>query len=172
MTEIVQFFTDYLSLATISWFELCVRLVLACALAMVFGLERDRKNKPINYRAYMVVSLTTCCIAILGLEIGYDFATDNGILSLDLGKIISGTLTGIGFLGAGAIIKLSDNRVIGTTTGASVWAAGGMGLVIGFGYYGIALVFFLIMLTILIIGGLCMKKFTNEDDQVVHDQQD
>lgn len=171
MDILTQIFEDHLSLSVISWSEMILRLSLACLLAMVFGLDRDKKNKPINFRAYMVVALTSCAIAILGQELGFEFTDANGIHSLDLGKIISGTLTGIGFLGAGAIIKLSDNRVIGTTTGASVWAAGGMGLVIGFGYYGIALIFFLIMVAILIIGGLCMKKFTDEDDRVDQDEK-
>jgi len=152
---------ELFGLSYITWPEMMFRIFLACAFAMVFGLERDSKNKPINFRAYMIVAMTSCVIAILGQELGAEFAKDDGILSLDLGKIISGTLTGIGFLGAGAIMKMSDDRVIGTSTGASVWASGGIGLTIGFGYYGLALSAFIVLTAILILGGIVMKSSKN-----------
>ncbi len=75
-------------------------------------------------------------------------------MTLDLGKIIAGVLTGIGFLGAGAIIKVEKTQIVGTATGASIWAAGGIGLCLGFGMYGLALIGFLAVVCILVLGGI------------------
>jgi len=144
-----------------------VRILLACLFGMIFGLERNSKNKPINFRAYMIVAMTSCIVAILGQELGHEFAQYDGVMSMDLGKIVSGTLTGIGFLGAGAIMKLSDNRVVGTATGASIWACGGIGLTLGFGYYSLALAAFVVVTAILFIGGLFMNSSDNHDDDYV-----
>src|SRR5690606_24866655 len=99
---------------------------------------------PIDFRAYMIVAVTTCIIALLGQELAAQFTNvDEEIeVQIDLSRIISGVLTGIGFLGAGAIIQRSNDRVIGTATGASIWAAGGIGLALGFGHYGLAIMLF------------------------------
>jgi len=100
----MEFLQEYLHLNYITWSEMLVRVLLACLFGMVFGLERHSKNKPINFRAYMIVAMTSCIIAILGQELGAELALSDNAANLDLGKIISGTLTGIGFLGAGAIM--------------------------------------------------------------------
>ena len=120
------------------------------------GLDRDMKNKPVDFRAFMIVCISTCIVAILGQELYATFANKGDFVSLDLGKIISGTLTGIGFLGAGAILKSNDHKqVIGTATGASIWGASIIGLCLGFGYLILATVAFAsIFLTLLVIGHL------------------
>jgi len=97
-----EMINEYFALHYITWTEMTFRIFLACLLCMVFGLERSSKNKPINFRAYMIVAMTSCVVAILGQELGHEFAQYDGVMNMDLGKVISGTLTGIGFLGAGA----------------------------------------------------------------------
>ncbi|MEM7651500.1 MAG: MgtC/SapB family protein [Pseudomonadota bacterium] len=154
-----------LNLYYIGWPELLLRVGLAMLFGLVLGLDRDNKNKPIDFRAYMIVAVTTCIIAILGQELSAEFIESNDVVSLDLAKIISGVLTGIGFLGAGAIIHRSDDRVVGTATGASIWAAGGIGLALGFGFYGLAVIAFLAIGLILIGGGACMAKFQGKSDK-------
>ena len=163
----MEFFDTYLNLNYVSWGEAILRIGLACLFGLVFGLERHTKNKPINFRVYMLVSMTSCVICILGLELGQELLEQDSVTNLDLGKIISGTLTGIGFLGAGAIMKLDDNRVIGTATGASIWASGGIGLTLGFGYYGLAFAAFVTVALILFIGGFFMKHSKNLQNDLV-----
>lgn len=141
--------------------ETMIRVVLAMGFGFLLGMERDRKNKPIDFRAYMIVAVTTCLVAILGQEIYSDYASANGVVSMDLGKIIAGTLTGIGFLGAGAIIKVEGDQVVGTATGASIWASGGIGLCLGFGMYGLAVIGFAAIAITLVAGGY----FTKKDDK-------
>lgn len=151
-------------LTYISWQELVLRILLAMVFGMILGLDRDSKNKPVDFRAYMIVAVTTCVVAILGQEINANFDANESFVSLDLGKIIAGSLTGIGFLGAGAIIHQDGSKVIGTATGASIWAAGGIGLALGFGFYNLAIAAFLAIGIILIGGGIFMSKVQGKSD--------
>lgn len=156
---------DFFNLDTIAWGELLLRVALATSFGLVLGWDRGRKNKPIDFRAYMIVCVTTCLVAILSMEMYTDFKGSDDFVSLDLGKIISGVLTGIGFLGAGAIIQRDNNQVIGTATGASIWAAGGMGLALGYGVYALAVIGFITIASVLILGGLFMTKVQGETDK-------
>jgi putative Mg2+ transporter-C (MgtC) family protein len=161
------------TIETVSLPELLLRVGLALLFGFVIGYERDSKNKPIDFRAYMIVAVTTCVIAVLGQEL-YENVLADEYTNLDLGKIISGTLTGIGFLGAGAIMKVGgrddqdDAQIVGTATGASVWASGGIGLCLGFGMYLLALVGFGAIALILFIGGMFVGK-VNANGNEEHD---
>ena len=157
---------EALHLTLFTWEEVCLRVFLAMSFGFVLGWDRDSKNKPIDFRAYMIVCVATCLIAMATQELYADFANSENLLSLDLGKIMAGTLTGIGFLGAGAIIKRDDHQVIGTATGASIWAAGSIGLVLGFGIYPLAIIGFLSIASILIIGGYYMSIFQGKEDRI------
>ena len=142
-------------LQTVTYGDVALRIGLATLFGCLLGLDRDMKNKPIDFRAFMIVCVSTCVVAILGQEL---YANLNGNMSLDIGKIISGALTGIGFLGAGAILKNNDdNQVIGTATGASIWGSSIIGLCLGFGYLGLAFgAFITIFVTLFVIG--CFYK--------------
>jgi len=97
-------------------------------------------------------------VAILGQELYADYADADRVVSMDLAKLVAGVLSGIGFLGAGAIIRAGDGDVVGTATGASVWAAGVLGLTVGFGLYFIALLIFVLVAAILVVGGYLHKE--------------
>ncbi|MDX1626343.1 MAG: MgtC/SapB family protein [Wenzhouxiangellaceae bacterium] len=132
--------------------EILLRVGLALLFGLALGFDREEKDKPIDYRAYMIVGTATCILGIMGQEVYADYARAGDVVSVDLAKIIAGVLTGIGFLGAGAIIKVEKEKVIGTTTGASIWASGGIGLCLGFGQYMLALVAFIVVFVIMIAG--------------------
>ena len=148
-----------IGLTYLSWQELLLRVGMAMVFGLILGLERDTKDKPIDFRAYMVIAVTTCILAILGQEIYSDFASADGVARVDLTTVIAGVMSGIGFLGAGAIIQRGNNRVIGTATGASIWASGGIGLAIGFGFYGLGIVAFAAISITLLVGGIIRMKF-------------
>ena len=165
-----SFITDSLNSDSYTYVEVSFRLILAAFFGFVLGYDRDSKDKPIDFRAYMIICTTTCLLAIMAVELQEDFAKNSqDFISLDLGKIISGVLTGIGFLGAGAIMKRTDGddqkQIVGTATGASIWAAGGIGLIIGFGLYGLAFVAFFTLAAILMIGGRFIDKVSATPDQ-------
>ncbi|MGE4314320.1 MAG: MgtC/SapB family protein [Pseudobdellovibrionaceae bacterium] len=136
--------SDFFTFGIIPPWEVLLRILLACALGFFLGYERSRKGKPMGYRAYIIVCVTTALLAIMGQVLYEDYAYASEVLTIDLAKIIAGTLTGIGFLGAGAIMRDIDHKeVSGTATGASVWASGGLGLMLGFGQYALVLIGFL-----------------------------
>ncbi len=154
-------------LQTLNFIDLIARIGLAALLGCLIGLDRDLKNKPIDFRAYMIVCIATCLVAILGQELFATYAAKDNFVSLDLGKIISGTLTGIGFLGAGAILKDKDNenQIVGTSTGASIWAASIIGLCIGFGYFVVAIAGFVVILAILLAFGYFRGVISGQKDK-------
>lgn len=143
---------EALSLDVVPFAEVLIRVGLALLFGLALGLDREEKDKPIDYRAYMIVGVATCILAIMGQEIYSDYASAGDVVSVDLAKIIAGVLTGIGFLGAGAIIKVEKEKIVGTTTGASIWASGGIGLCLGFGQYLLAAVGFATILFIMLAG--------------------
>lgn len=172
-----SFLTDSLNSDNYDTLEAIGRVMLAAFFGFILGYDRDSKDKPIDFRAYMIVCTTTCLLAIMAVELQEDFAgSSREFISLDLGKIISGVLTGIGFLGAGAIMKRSndggDDHIVGTATGASIWAAGGIGLIIGFGLYGLAITAFFSVALILIIGGRFLKVVSASPDKKELEQQE
>ena len=160
-----DFIYDYCQLNLFEWPDVTLRVLLAALFGLLIGLDRDQKNKPVDFRVYMIVAITTTVVTIMAQEINSYYSSTEQFLTLDLGKIIAGVLTGIGFLGAGAIIKVNDSQVVGTATGASIWASGGMGLCLGFGLYGLAFVLFIALSLTLVIAGRAMSKLTNTDQK-------
>lgn len=160
----MQWLQEWTQLSFFSVGEVIVRMLLAVLLAMVLGLERYRKNKPIDYRAFVIISLASCVLAMMAQELYADFASAENVVTMDLAKIVAGVLSGIGFLGAGAIIKQQDGDVVGTATGASVWASGVIGLTIGFGFYALAVMMFL-FIAALLVGGRYLARFATDREQ-------
>ncbi|WP_417451601.1 MgtC/SapB family protein [Kordiimonas sp.] len=152
-----------LNITTLSISELALRIGMALVLGMIIGLDRDNKNKPIDFRAYMIIAVSSCAVAILGQEIHFSYVDLEHPPHLDLSKLMEGVLTGIGFLGAGAIVK-QGNIVVGTATGASIWASGAIGLTIGFGFYGISLMVFFAIVVTLTLGGVYREKVQGIED--------
>jgi putative Mg2+ transporter-C (MgtC) family protein len=105
-------------------FEIVLRLFITFVLAMVFGLERQRSHKPISFGTFIFVALGSCGLAIGAINLN----VENPL------PLLSGIVTGIGFLGAGAMIKTSD-KIFGFTTAASIWIFAIVGLLFGIGDY-------------------------------------
>lgn len=147
-----------------SWPDAIISVGFAIVFGFILGLDRGTKNKPVDFRVFMIVCVTTCLIALMAEELYRMHRAADDMLQIDLAKIIEGTLVGIGFLGTGAIIKRQDDQVIGTATGASIWAAGGIGLMLGFGVWGLALLGFAAMLVILVGFGYLRKPLFGEDE--------
>lgn len=158
-------YDTYFTLNLFDWPDVCLRLALAALFGLFIGLDRENKNKPVDFRVYIIVAITTAVITIMAQEMTSHYGTQEQFLTLDLGKIIGGVLTGIGFLGAGAIIQVNDDKVVGTATGASIWASGGMGLCLGFGLYGLAFLLFLSLAVTLYIVGRVVSKYAQNTDQ-------
>ncbi|MBN1233880.1 MAG: MgtC/SapB family protein [Candidatus Coatesbacteria bacterium] len=127
---------------SLSFSELLIiieKLALAAALGALIGLERDSKGRAAGLRTQILVSLGSALLMILSIHI-VDITIYNSLpeaLRTDPGRIAAQIITGIGFLGAGAIIKSGIN-VRGLTTASCIWVSSGVGMTCGMGYYEIA----------------------------------
>lgn len=128
------------------------RLLFAVVLGGLIGLEREFHGRPAGLRTHILVCLAATMVMVLPEFIGYqNKGTTGGIqFSIDMGRIITGVLTGIGFLGAGAIIRIGD-IVRGLTTAACVWFTAALGIVIGSGHFFLAIIVTVIALIVLLI---------------------
>ncbi|MBN2890473.1 MAG: MgtC/SapB family protein [Bacteroidales bacterium] len=129
--------------------EIFIKMFLTFLLALLFGLERQKSHKPIGFGTFVFVAVGSCGLSIVAMQLNIE-----NPLPL-LGSII----TGIGFLGAGALIKTSD-KIFGFTTAASVWLFAIIGLIIGVGYYYIGALIYASIWSIILIDNLMKKRGT------------
>lgn len=161
------------ALQTLAWQDALLRVVLALLFGFLLGYDRGQKNKPVDFRVYMIVGATSCLLAIMGQELVSLYGDSNQNIEFGPFRIVQGVLTGIGFLGAGAIIKSRDKQeIIGTATGASIWGSGSIGLMIGFGLYGLALLGFSALLVILVVFGFLRKPLFNNSDNYEQEKKE
>ena len=108
------------------------RLFLAAALGGIIGFEREKHSKRVaGFRTHILVSMGSSLIMLISM---YIFEIYAGKAPVDPARIAAGVVTGIGFLGAGTIIR-SGESVKGLTTAASLWTVSGIGLAVGCGFY-------------------------------------
>ena len=119
-----------------------IRLLAATIFGAMVGFERERAGKPAGLRTHILVCLgTTVFVLVCG---------SSGMSSDGLSRVIQGIVTGIGFIGAGSILKLSEERDIrGLTTAAGVWMTAAIGVGVGLGVIGVAGISTLLALIIL-----------------------
>jgi len=110
-----------------------VRLLVASLLGGLVGFERQHEGKTAGTRTHMLVALGAALFTLIPLEAGMDFN--------NVSRVIQGIAAGIGFLGAGTILKLSElHEIKGLTTAASIWMTAAIGVAAGAGRIGLALV--------------------------------
>ena len=123
-----------------------IRLIAATVLGAVVGAQREKAGKPAGLRTHMLVSLGTAVFVLACAGVGMS--------SDGLSRVIQGIVTGIGFLGAGSILKLNEERDIqGLTTAAGVWMTAAIGVAAGLGSLGVALLSTFFTLVILSLAG-------------------
>ncbi|HEV8428589.1 MAG TPA: MgtC/SapB family protein [Pyrinomonadaceae bacterium] len=119
-----------------------IRVFAAVLLGAIVGIERERAGKPAGLRTHMIVSLGTAVVVLACTEVN---------MGLDgLSRVIQGIVTGIGFVGAGSILKLSEQREIrGLTTAAGLWMTAAIGIAVGLGALGLAVIGTILTLLVL-----------------------
>ena len=120
--------------------EAFLRLALAAVLGGVIGLEREYHRKPAGLRTNMLIALGSALFSILSVELGAGAGSPD--------RIAAQVVTGIGFLGAGAILRSGEN-VHGLTTAATIWVNAAIGMAAGLGSYTVAAVSTAITLVVL-----------------------
>jgi putative Mg2+ transporter-C (MgtC) family protein len=105
--------------------EMVLRILLAAALGGVIGFQRERLDKPAGFRTHILIASGAALFTVVSIM---GFETD------DTARVAAGIVAGIGFLGAGSIIR-RGNHIEGLTTAASIWAVAGIGMAAGSGLY-------------------------------------
>ncbi|NBI07897.1 MgtC/SapB family protein [Senegalia massiliensis] len=138
--------------------EIALKLVISIILSGIIGIERESIKRPAGFRTHILVCVGSTLVMIVGLYISDDLRYSN----VDPTRIGAQVISGIGFLGAGTIIK-EGVSVKGLTTAASLWAVACVGLAIGAGFYfGAILVTFLIFITLLLFSSVENKFLRND----------
>lgn len=126
--------------------HIVIRLLAAAVLGAIIGMQREKAGKPAGLRTHILVCLGTAVFILACSGVG---------MTLDAqSRVIQGIVTGIGFIGAGTILKLDDQKAIkGLTTAAGVWMTAAIGVAVGVGNLGVAMLGTILTLIILALAG-------------------
>lgn len=116
--------------------EIIVKLGISAILGLVIGLEREIKRKPVGLKTSLVISIVSCLLTIVSSESAYTFPGDEDVnITMDPLRLAAQIVTGVGFLGAGVILRRGNDTISGLTTAAMIWGAAGIGITVGAGFY-------------------------------------
>ena len=136
----------------ISELDIIVRLLISAALGAVIGFERERQGQPAGLRTHIILVIG----AALAMMLSINIAAPNN----DPGRLAAQVISGIGFLGAGAILRYGPN-VKGLTTATSLWTMAIVGLAVGMGEYLAGVGATALLLAVLVLLNLFEKRFIN-----------
>jgi putative Mg2+ transporter-C (MgtC) family protein len=155
------------SIPTLNWDEALLRLALAAVLGGLIGIEREIRLREAGLRTHLLVAVGSALFTIVGAY-GFDEFLQSGeaVVRADPTRIAAQIVTGIGFLGAGAIIRQGFS-VRGLTTAATLWVVAAVGLAAGAGYYSGAVITTAVVLVALwplrIMAFRILRRFRPED---------
>jgi putative Mg2+ transporter-C (MgtC) family protein len=131
--------------------ELAMRLIAATLVGGLIGLNRELKGKPAGLRTHALVTLGSALVTVVGV---YSLIDKENSDPSAISRIIQGIITGIGFLGAGVILRDEiNNRVRGLTTAATIWVSASIGIACGVGAWYAVMFTTALILVVLIVGG-------------------
>src|SRR5690625_516452 len=129
-----------------------IKLSLSVAAGFILGIEREAKHKPLGLKTCVVICLASCLLTIVSIDAAFDSHNGENFIRADPMRLAAQIISGVGFLGAGVILRRNNDAISGLTTAAIVWAASGFGIAIGAGYFvevGIAIALVIIAVIIL-----------------------
>jgi putative Mg2+ transporter-C (MgtC) family protein len=142
--------------------ELLIRLFVGTVLGGVIGYERDVHGRPAGLRTHLIVALASTTFMLVSTHFDFQHYTKDDLVAVDTSRIAASVVTGIGFLGGGAILRTGVS-VQGLTTAAGLWLVAAIGLSAGAGMYAIsvaATVFGLLALALL-------RRFEHKDERLL-----
>ncbi|HWJ31293.1 MAG TPA: MgtC/SapB family protein [Gaiellaceae bacterium] len=159
------------ALPTLNWDESLLRLALAATLGGMIGVERELREREAGLRTHLLVAVGSALFTIVGAYGFHDFlASGQSVVRADPTRIAAQIVTGIGFLGAGAIIR-QGLSVRGLTTAATLWVVAAVGLASGAGYYSAAVITTALVLVALyplrIVAYRILRRFRAEDGRLL-----
>ena len=148
----------------ISDVEIVLRLIISAIAGGVVGMEREASNRPAGLRTHILVTLGSALIMLISMYGFQGLGADSS--GGEPARLAAQVVSGIGFLGAGTILR-TGNDIRGLTTAASIWVCGGIGLAIGNGYYLGGIVTTIIVLFSLRSLGFMQKKACKGHDKLL-----
>lgn len=117
-------------------YEIIVKLIIAAILSLIIGIERELKKKPVGLKTSLVIATFSCLLTIISIETAYSTPSRDDInITMDPLRLAAQIVSGIGFLGAGVILRKGNDSITGLTTAAMIWGAAGIGIAVGAGFY-------------------------------------
>ncbi len=154
-TAVAAEFSDLPDVAEFT--RLMLRLLLAAFLGGLLGIEREKKGKAAGVRTHMLVSMGAALFVLL--------ATQGGMKDTELSRVLQGVIAGIGFLGAGTILKAErEEKVYGLTTAAGIWLTAAIGVAAGLGRESTAVLSTLLALGVLALVPAVFKDIEPQQD--------
>ena len=140
----------------IEQYEIILRVLVGAALGAVIGFERERSDQPAGLRTHMILVIGATLAMVLSVNLGHLYAREGA--PFDPARLAAQVISGIGFLGAGAILRYGYT-VKGLTTATSLWTMAIVGLTVGAGYYLIGVFTTVLMLIVLGLLNILEKRF-------------
>ncbi|OIJ14594.1 methyltransferase [Anaerobacillus arseniciselenatis] len=114
--------------------EILIKLCIALVFGMLIGIDRQLKHKPLGLKTSMVICVASCLVTIVSIESFYKFASPT-FNAIDPMRLAAQIVSGVGFIGAGVILRRQNDVISGLTSAAMIWAASGLGIAVGAGFY-------------------------------------
>lgn len=154
----MDYFNELLTSTEITWQVALVRILASFFIGTLVGIERETHDQPAGLRTHILISIGATVVMLISIFIPQTFTNfQNG----DPGRIAAQVVSGIGFLGAGAILKFGAD-VKGLTTAASIWAMAALGLAVGAGMFVIGFIGVVVILFALTVMNLFEKRVFKE----------
>jgi putative Mg2+ transporter-C (MgtC) family protein len=152
--------------------NLLIKLGISAVLGLIIGLERELKRKPVGLKTSLVICIVSCLLTIVSIESAYLFPRDDDVnITMDPLRLAAQIVSGIGFLGAGVILRRGNDSISGLTTAAMIWGAAGIGIAVGTGFYleaffGVVLLIFSVEIVPFIMKLIGIKRLREKEVQL------
>lgn len=114
--------------------EIMMKLTIALFFGLLIGIDRQLKHKPLGLKTTMIICVASCLVTVVSIESFHRFATST-FRNMDPMRLTAQIVSGVGFLGAGVILRRQNDVISGLTSAALIWAASGIGIAVGVGLY-------------------------------------
>jgi putative Mg2+ transporter-C (MgtC) family protein len=148
--------------------SILLKLLLSGVFGLLIGIERELKHKPIGLKTCVIISVSSCLLTDVSVTAAKAFAMMSTNVRTDPMRLAAQVVSGIGFLGAGAILRRNNDVITGLTTAAMIWAASGVGIAVGAGFYleaslGAVIILFAVKLLPKVLRIIGLKKLMSTE---------
>ena len=162
MNTFTQF---YNALISSSHIILMIKISVAMFLGAIIGFERELKHKPVGVKTCSIIAITTCILTVVSIQSAEYYAQMSDNIRTDPMRLAAQVVSGIGFLGAGVILRKSNDAISGLTTAAIIWAAAGIGIASGAGFFFDAIVATLMILIAIRISPFIQRLVVSRENR-------